>query len=136
MQLVTVSGGTARIGAGHPVSLSKQQAADRDHMLEKDRKVHGERVIVKGVAPLEFKAGEIIGLAEVPKNAAHLLRTPKQIEEAREAEKKAAADKASAATRAKITAEQKSGNNKKPATEAPAAAAVEPASAGEPKLAI
>jgi len=90
MELLTVSGGTANVGAGHPVSLSKEQIADRAHLLEKDREPHGDRFIVKGTVPLAFKSGEVIGLGDVPRNLTHLVLTPAQLKEKQAADAKAA----------------------------------------------
>ena len=57
------------VGAGQPVSLDPEQVASRRHNLAGEAESQGDRFLCKGKVPLQFKAGEVVGLAELPKYA-------------------------------------------------------------------
>lgn len=57
--------GVARFGAGDVLGLSDAQIAPRKQQLAVISKQEGGAV-VKATGPLEFMAGEVIGLAELP----------------------------------------------------------------------
>lgn len=66
----------ARFGDGDVLGLSDKQIEPRAHALEIVNEESGG-AIVKVKAPVEFKAGEIVGLDELPKrmaDAAELLQ--------------------------------------------------------------
>jgi hypothetical protein len=69
MQLYKIEGRTAKFGIGQEFTLDAEQIASRSHAISIGKK-SGDRFAVTAAAPLEFKAGEVIGLPEAPK---HLL---------------------------------------------------------------
>ncbi|MEX3009001.1 hypothetical protein [Hoeflea sp. TYP-13] len=63
----------AQIGAGTIVKLSKEQSAPRTHVL---RTVDEKTGVFEAQKPLEFKAGEVIGVAgTVPKTLVPKIET-------------------------------------------------------------
>ena len=62
MRMYKVEGGVAHIGTDMVLELSPQQVAAREHMLED---VEGG---YRAKAPIQFKAGEIIGIDCAPEH--------------------------------------------------------------------
>lgn len=68
MKMYLVKGGVARIPVGTVVAMTAQQHTRRVHSLasgKTDRKTG--LMIARVVAPVDFKAGETLGLASMPK---------------------------------------------------------------------
>lgn len=72
MKLYQIEGRVAKFGIGQEFTLDADQIKSRTHALEVGKK-SGDRVLVKATAPVEFKAGEVIGLSEAPKYLADAL---------------------------------------------------------------
>lgn len=96
MNLYRVAQGIATIGAGVPLSLDEQQLKRRAHNIEGKPEKNGKRFDVVGRVPLQFKTGEIVGLAQLPKSMVETLvpeGKPKseadKVAVAKEAERKA-----------------------------------------------
>lgn len=68
LRLYRVVGSIAHISAGAVIALTDEQLAPRRHRLAIVETVEGGAV-VRAEQPLEFKVGEILGLAEAPEKA-------------------------------------------------------------------
>lgn len=93
MRLFKITQGRAAFGPGQKLALAAQQIEARDFALEDARepikgKAWKDYQLVTAKLALEFKAGEVIGLAELPKN---LIGLAIDADEAEKAEKDAAA---------------------------------------------
>ncbi len=78
MQLYRVIMTPYPVGPGAQVSLDAEQAKVRAHNLKpfSPPTGEGERVVVETVNAIEFKSGEIIGVADVPKGLADRVQSP------------------------------------------------------------
>ncbi|TAK50240.1 MAG: hypothetical protein EPO23_03270 [Xanthobacteraceae bacterium] len=66
-----VAGGAVTIAAGELIAMTADQFRARAHNVELVREDRKSRaVICKVIVPLQFKAGEKIGLNELPKHLA------------------------------------------------------------------
>lgn len=72
MKIYRVTGGTFMAGAGMALLLTAAQASDRRHNLE-PYKAGADAVEVKPMRLIEFKAGEVLGVAELPKGTGAML---------------------------------------------------------------
>lgn len=64
MKRIKVVAGVLNVSAGARISLKPAQASPRAHNLEK---VKGEKGLFVALVPLQFKAGEVLGVDEVAK---------------------------------------------------------------------
>lgn len=77
MQIIMVAGGTLSVGPGARLLLSPAQASDRGAYLEGKKPIGDDGMVVASARVLQqFKAGEVLGLDEVPKSMAHLVEDP------------------------------------------------------------
>lgn len=87
----------AKFGPGIVFQLDSEQSKVRRHVLEP---VDEESGVWRSTAPLEFKAGECIGLSEAPpKNMAEIVVTPEKAAEVKDSAATASKRAASASSR-------------------------------------
>lgn len=67
-----VAQGICTIGGGEVVAMKENQYKRRAHNCEVIRRQDGG-VVVRALSPLQFKAGEELGLKELPKNLVDVL---------------------------------------------------------------
>lgn len=104
MKFYRIEGGPVRIGPSMKIHLSKVQHRGREHMVEIQKKA-GDGLIVLSNQGMDFKSGEVIGLADDPPK--HLAEQFVEVKEgeATEAWKKLAVDDAERAGLAQHSAE-------------------------------
>lgn len=87
MHKITVSGGPLTLGSGEIAVLGKSQLSTRRHNVEVIEASKDGSAKVKVIAPLYFKEGEELVVANVPKSAAAAVRAQAKPEKAELAEK-------------------------------------------------
>ena len=82
MRQFKVTGRPVSIGQGEHLVLHTDQIKPRKHVLREIKRQGDASALVEALAPLQFKAGEIIGLREAPKYAKDQLLDIKADEDA------------------------------------------------------
>lgn len=85
MRPYQVVGAAVQISPSTALILSAPQVAARKHLVKEIEKIGEDAVRVESLALLTFKVGEVIGLAEVPKQAREHLVDLQAADEARRA---------------------------------------------------
>ena len=74
MKLYTVEGGVLRLGPGQAMTVSVAQLARRRHMLEVVAESEdGNRIEARSTRRCQFKAGEVVGLPDLPASLVNIL---------------------------------------------------------------
>lgn len=76
MKIYRIAGGTFVAGVGAQLLLLAGQADSRRHNLEPFTEADGVAIVITKAA-MEFKSGEVLGLAEVPKSMSGLVEEVK-----------------------------------------------------------
>lgn len=103
MRPYKVEGAAVQISPSTALILSASQVAARKHQVKEVKKVGKDGIRVEALAMLTFKVGEVIGLAEVPKQATAHLVDIYAVADAERAAVAKAAQEARDAERAKAT---------------------------------